>query len=300
MEQDMPRRLMRFYRGKQAPPQQKDNPQEAYNQNQEPGFYSEESNEEENNYFEGEKKVYNDKRNALDKIPSMDYEDLDEKNANEIRKYEQKNAESQLALKEIEKFKKENKRMPTKEETEKIAENLFTQLKENPINYSGIKENEDNPVSNQRLSPSQRRLERIAGKQEGNIQNAANKTQNIGQGLVQPQMQQEQNINQDLNVKDLFAEERSTKNKKDDEFDLGLDEEDDSSNSIAHEGKGPESIEDIEEISMDEGLESCPNCKKSADKVIYCSKCGFAFCKSCAKKQGNESFCPKCSNKIKV
>lgn len=296
----MPRRLMRFYRGKQAPPQQKDNPQEAYNQNQEPGFYSEESNEEENNYFEGEKKVYNDKRNALDKIPSMDYEDLDEKNANEIRKYEQKNAESQLALKEIEKFKKENKRMPTKEETEKIAENLFTQLKENPINYSGIKENEDNPVSNQRLSPSQRRLERIAGKQEGNIQNAANKTQNIGQGLVQPQMQQEQNINQDLNVKDLFAEERSTKNKKDDEFDLGLDEEDDSSNSIAHEGKGPESIEDIEEISMDEGLESCPNCKKSADKVIYCSKCGFAFCKSCAKKQGNESFCPKCSNKIKV
>ena len=43
---------------------------------------------------------------------------------------------------------------------------------------------------------------------------------------------------------------------------------------------------------------ACPSCKEPADKVIYCSKCGNAFCNKCGTKNG-ELACPKCGTRVK-
>jgi hypothetical protein len=185
--------------------------------------------------------------------------------------------------------------MPTKQETEKIAETLYTQLKDNPVDYSSVGGEAQEP-SPQRMSPSQRRMQRANARQDpGKMQQGFTSTQSGTQNIGQFSTPSEE-----MNVKDLLSEESEKKSKKGDDFDLGMGEDLENSQS-ANEGSGPESIEDIGEVNLDENSESCPNCKKPTDKVIYCPKCGFAFCKSCAKLVlGNEVTCPKCGNKTKV
>jgi len=273
---NVPRRLARFYRNGESPEQ-------ASVQNWQP-------------QANGQKEVLKEDpfapngRPLLQEIPSMGYEDLNNKNYEEIREVEQTNMEQKLALQEIEKFKRENNRMPTQKESDSIAETIFSQLKNSDMNAlypeSAIP-GENTPTQNQRGHRG-RRGERSETPAQQNIP-----SQQIGIPTQQPI--QNQSIN---DVKDLFGEMgiKKEKKKSEDDFDLGLDGEMGSSGE--DEISSIEDSGDIEDLSLGDKSD-CPYCKKETDHIVYCPKCGTAFCEKCGKKQGNEYTCPKCGTKTK-
>lgn len=251
MAERVPRRMKRFYR-------QQDQPQ-TDNEN-----YSSENYSEKEDYL-----------NTESHLPSMDYEDLeiDEKNYQEIKKIEQMNLEEKLTLLEVQKFKKEKKRLPNKEEAEQIADNLYTQFK----NSEETATKEESP----RSSRERRRRERT--KHEKNEESA-----DIPEEINVPQ----EPINTNANIKDLFSDtETIGKKKKGDDFDLGIDLD------ASEENDDLDELKEIKTLTGDE----CPNCEQEHEKTIYCSSCGTAYCEKCAKgKDANGYACPKCGTKNKA
>jgi len=270
MDQTVPRRLARFYRNQNQtqPPEDYSNPplKEDYSQNK----------------FEYTQK---DKQNVFgsnqDKgIPSMDYDDvnleLDKRNLEEIKKLQEKNLVEKLALDEVEKFKVQNKRMPNSKEEEQIAENLYNQLKTNSINTS-------DQTSSRRRNKKEKTLE------------SQNTVKEFEDTPIKP-LPTNYDDSQVTGVKDLFGEdnEKQSKSGEKDEFDISigdLNEENDSNKE--------EDIDTIDDTN-DEEKSTCPNCKKQTEKIIYCSKCGTAFCINCAKTQENDKLCPKCKTRVKI
>jgi hypothetical protein len=174
----MPRRMKRFYRNKDSENEEyEDYDSEYYGQGR------------------GEDK-YN---SPISKLPGMDYEDIDKKNENEIKKMEQMNLEEKLALMEVEKFKKEKKRLPNKKEAEGIADNLYEQFKNKDM---GELEEEN-----------KKRGRRDRGRR--NRQNRDKKEEEFEETPINNPIE-----TGDDNIKDLFAGEG--KNKKN-ELDLNLD-----------------------------------------------------------------------------
>jgi hypothetical protein len=258
MTKKIPRRMKRFQR-------QNDYPNENYGTN--------ESEKKTNDYSET-------------KLPTMKYEDVDmsEKNYEEMKKIEQMNLEEKLALLEVKKFKKQNKRLPNKEESEKMADSLYTQFKNNPEmleeknDYDSEKydesENDDSRKSRRRRRRPERKTRRSKKEEYEPIQEP------VITG----------------NIKDMFETETKQNSK---EFDIGLDLENDNelSNIDSKNNSNDEEIKSIEDFDN----ENCPNCGKQTEKIIYCSKCGTAYCKNCSKEnKGKETTCPKCGTKNKI
>lgn len=270
MEQNVPRRLARFYRSQNAPQQQQDS--YSLNESQEG-----QSQKEHIHNKKGEQDNYLEEPKGL---PTMDYSDVnleaDKKNVDELQKIQQKNLVEKLALEEITKFKTQNNRMPNSKEEEQIAENLFKQLKDEP--------------SDSTHESGSRRANRRAGRETEN-KGANNITQQN-----EPSSTSEEPISQTTNVKDLFTDEENiNQGKEKDEFDMGLG---DINESDSENAKETDDIEDLEETDL-EDKKICPNCKKQTEKIVYCSKCGTAFCSNCAKVVGTDKVCPKCQTKIK-
>lgn len=248
----IPRRMQRFYRK---------NDNENYENND---YYGKEHS---NN-----KESFSEYDNAH--LPTMEYEDvkIDEKNYQKIKEIEQMNLEQKLTLLEVEKFKKQNKRLPNEKETEKMADTLYLQFKNNPEMLSNQEEKEDKKVRSRR---ERRRQDRK--KEEKEEVNETITNEPIVNG----------------NIKELFSSNNDKKVKN--EFDLGLDLGDESELEEMDHIKN----DDIEEIK-EFGEESCPSCGKKTDKIIYCSKCGNAYCKNCSENIGKETVCPKCKTKNKI
>jgi hypothetical protein len=306
----VPRRVQRFYRNNSAPQPEND-------------YQTEEQKQEEYDSPTG--------RPILQTIPGMDYQDIeiDKKNMEEIKKIEQKNMEEKLALDQIERFKKENKRLPTKQESDQIAETLYTQLKnsddeevseemKNPLRHEYIEG--ENEASGQGESRRSRRMARIKGKELlENTQKLSVQEQRAKQREIEKQErllaqqkkhpQQTAQVSQEYapiqpsseiaDVKSLLEEdlglEEKGKNKKkgEDEFDLGMDDE------VNEEATVNNDSDNIDDLALDE--EECPNCKKDTSKIIYCPKCGTAYCSNCGKKDvTNQYICPKCGAKTKA
>lgn len=199
-EEKVPRRLKRFYR-----------PQNEKNYN---------SNFNDLNYS---------KNDDYSRIPSMDYEDIDEKNLKEIEKIEQKNLEEKLATLEIEKFKKENKRMPNKNEQEQLANSLYEQFKNNPIKIS-----QDYDEESEIITPRERYKNRYKRNRENN------ESQEIKNELPQENIGE---IEQKGDIKSLFEDVSDDQGKKQkNDFDLGLNFEDDI-------GLGDD-LEELEDFSL--------------------------------------------------
>ncbi|MFA5126361.1 MAG: hypothetical protein WC462_05165, partial [archaeon] len=93
MPENVPRRMMRFYRN------------------------AEQKQLDEDKEYGKEDFVAPNGRPILSEIPSMSYEDLelDKKNYEELKKIHEKNLEEKLALSEVENFKNRHNRLPTKE-----------------------------------------------------------------------------------------------------------------------------------------------------------------------------------------
>ena len=254
-DKNVPRRMRRFYR----PSEQTQSGNNNY------------SREATDNYYGN--------------IPSMEYEDLSkhisDENKKEISRLEKTDLEQKLALFEVEKFKKQNKRLPNKQESQQIADNLYSQFKESDALSSKSSQRENRRNREERMPPSKRRrMQR--------------------EGFMREQEAADDAIIPKGNIKDLFASGsevgKSSGKSFEDEFKLDVGGEEKSNEDMNE----LESFDDNDEFSLG-GLEekgSCPNCNKKTDKIIYCSKCGAAFCKSCGTKKG-ETICPKCGVTIK-
>ena len=271
-QENMPRRLARFYR-KQNNQSQAGYNNYNYSYNEPPQQSRRSQKTEEENYLNPSN------TNTLKGIPTMDYEDvdleLDRKNREEIQRIREKNMVEKLALEEIEKFKIQNKRMPNQKEEEQIAENLFKQLK-------------DNPEQSQNQRTQRRRGRNINSKETTNTpKEDFENIESMGTDGTDSFAGNE--------IKDLFKEDTTNTKSQKDEFDLGIGD-------LSEEGfnsKDTDELDSIKDFSL-EDESSCPNCKKQNEKIIYCSKCGTAFCLNCAKTNGNETSCPKCGTKIKI
>ena len=212
MRDTVPRRLKRFYRDKDSP--------QGENQKY--------TNDDE------EKETFTDpKEDFSGKIPTMEYEDVSDKNYDAIKKVEQQTLEEKLALLEVEKFKGEKKRLPTNNDSDVLANNLFEQFKNNPdMEDVGNTANdiETNGKDNRRGRRGRRR-ERHDKKGQVEKENPIADTQ--GEAPNE-------------NIKDLFDNKEGESNEKidKDEFDVDLKGDE-------GEAEGDD-LKELEDFSIDE------------------------------------------------
>ena len=134
----VPRRMKRFYREAHEEKQAIEQEYGDYNEptsrfeRHKPTYDDEYSGSLESAFEKVDTLPAGQEKKTLGGLPSMDYEDLnlDEKNEKELKKIGESEMEEKLSLFEIERFKKENKRLPNKDEEGMLAENVFEQMKQ--------------------------------------------------------------------------------------------------------------------------------------------------------------------------
>ena len=237
MSERVPRRLQRFYR-------EKNSKQGADERGDEFSDYQNNKKFEENNLPEEE----------ITHIPSMNYEDVDEKNLNEIKKVEQQNLAQKLATLEVKKFKEKNNRLPNKRESEQLASSLLKQLDENSLDGDGefSFHGSDGRDINQQITGRQRRHGRHRETQveEKETRRRGRDKQNK-RGTEKEAFVQEDAPTAKRNIKDLFGEDDETDSSEEkDTFDLddNLDEEDDSSPSEFDDDNDSD-LDELEELA---------------------------------------------------
>ena len=189
----------------------------------------------------------------------------------------------QLALGEVEKFKKRHKRLPKKKEYDKIAESIYKQLKDDDRRKKLL----ERPDKKRKKKAKKGRPGKGGGKQSKLKADAFAQLKNAAQGLDSKGAAAKEM--EGMSVEDLFGKE--TKGKKavsGDEFSLdgisGLDSAAGEDSKAAEKG-------------------GCPNCGNQTEDVIFCPECGTAFCEKCAKKiektgKATKVTCPKCKKRV--
>jgi len=197
----------------------------------------------------------------------------------------------QLALDEVEKFKEKNQRLPKKEEYDRIAESIYSQLKDQ-AQRKKLMERYERKMQKQKEKDARhgrkgRKAKGIPGEEipaELDERNPAfDELKETSQNLSQKDIK-------DMSVEDLFGESKDGKvetgsTSVDDEFSL-------------------EGMSDLDSGPEAQAKNTCPKCKAPTDKVIYCPGCGAAFCEKCAlhvEQIGavKTLTCPECSKKVK-
>jgi len=211
-----------------------------------------------------------------------------------------------LALDEVKRFKEEHKRLPKKEEYDRIAESIYAQLKDEEQRKKAVERLERK--TGKRLLPSERaksrrKRERPSDKEylEDKKKSAFADMQEAARGIERPGIDRpgikeagidETKPNKEiggLEVEDLFGE------KKQKEESLGKG---------AEEAFSLGNLEDFEGGLKEDQQQKCPKCHNPTDEVIFCPECGAAFCENCAKKvermgKSRTIVCPECKFKIK-
>ncbi|MDD5148822.1 MAG: hypothetical protein PHH08_05155 [Candidatus ainarchaeum sp.] len=226
--------------------------------------------------------------------------DIRELIAEDITAQEKKSRHMEIAVTKVNEFRAKHKRLPTPDEYDQIAENIYSQLKDQEASgrlsssrradikrIPGIQQPAEKPAVEQ-AQPQRRgrtKAERAAlrGPSEGGFSQA-------------PAQQEKQKENlKGLEIKD-FLKEDSDELK---EFKEGGEEE------PLEEDSGEEGNFDLSGLGKEESPdeEKCPNCKRTAEEVLFCPECGAGFCEQCAKTEriGSEKkiVCPKCGKTIK-
>ncbi|MEK6972423.1 MAG: hypothetical protein AABW72_00045 [archaeon] len=239
--------------------------------------------------------------------PKKTAEDNSEEIIDALGKKSEEEVHEELAKQELGKFKEKFKRMPISEEDyNAIAESIFEQIQlkgegqafgelkpevkqdSKELKFGGTKTEEDK---------QSRKIRRRGRQAEEEL-------------TEKPAAIAEEEPEERGSVSDLFGEKKKSKKKSSSELEE-LSEDDESEDDL--EGSDEEGIDDLGSLdeeadnssleNIDEDNESCPNCEKPTEEVIYCSSCGAAFCDSCAKSK--EKFpdkvkyvCPHCGAKI--
>jgi len=207
MSERVPRRLKRFYRDKDK---------QAAMDREEFGDYEDTS-------FRGKNDVTEEE--IVTHIPDMSYEDIDNKNLKDINKIEKQNLEQKIATLEVKKFKKENKRLPNRHESEQLAGSLFKQFQENPVDDNGefsYEGNGDEEISDRRGRHRNRRAQKDASEEKEHRHGRRGRKQK--EEIASPDNDVSSTQAQG-NIKDLMGGDDSGANSKEkagSEFDLGL------------------------------------------------------------------------------
>lgn len=198
--------------------------------------------------------------------------------------------EIELAKKELQKFRKQFKREPTEKEYDVIASNIYEQLKKEGESGEGKGRTGKSKEDGEEMpSWKRRKMEREGekegkkkgekgGKKKGSIRRRGRgKKEEAGEEEMEGEVAEEKT----LKVKELLGE--------------------DEGGDVAALGGEEDGLESI--AGLDEGKKQpCPKCGKEVEKVIYCSKCGEAYCKNCNKKKEEVGgkiiyYCPECNTK---
>jgi len=218
----------------------------------------------------------------------------------EERKEVSKEITMQLALEEVEKFKVTHKRLPKKAEYDKIAESIYSQLRDKEQRKKAAERFDRKSPGAKKTSKERRSHGR---KKTGGSQTlkesafAELKSAAMGETAIPDS----KHGIADLSVADIFGTEKETGKKPrknmEDEFSLsGLE---------GTAGKEDEfSLGGLSDLEQGKGEGKCPNCKAPTEDIVFCPECGTAFCDKCAKNLevlGKTKIytCPSCDKKIK-
>ncbi len=182
-----------------------------------------------------------------------------------------------LALKEVKRFKETHKRLPTKEEYDEIAENIYSQLK-------GEREKE-------RVERRGARVKKHTGRDRRKGKKDEKEEELPKEPVPKPAIGTAADI-KGMDIADLFGEGKKKSKVGEGELE-GLSDFGGEEDEFSMEGFGDEK----------EKKEGCPNCKKPTELIIYCPECGAAYCPACAKKIEKAAgktkyYCPKCGKPI--
>ena len=237
---------------------------------------------------------------------------------------------TKLAFGEMQRFKREHDRLPTRQEIDQIADAIYRQIKQEssePLQNAGHprhsfleerrqrRQSFDQPNaqgqppaakndSGEGLSPAElrrkSRLDRRRKKTEEEVEPQA------GLGPLEEGLPKQEKMETELagmKVSDLLSEEKAQQKNislgADDLFgdsDLG-----DLEKELASLEGGAGSVSK----EIEAGNARCPNCKTRAEDILFCPECGAAFCSHCAKKVENQTdftnfTCPKCNSAFKA
>ncbi len=201
---------------------------------------------------------------------------------------EVKEKSTEIAVKEVDKFVNENKRYPSKEEIDKIAESVFEQLKKE-LNEEQEKRFEDdidleflkNERQQARRRPSRREKSKVENKSQEKIEEQPEEEQTAA--IVLPEKEEEEEIGYSENIEKIAGIEEVASL----EDDLSIEDD----------------FDNVEK-EMEEKHGVCPRCKSKTDEIIFCPNCGEAFCNHCAKAietlpEGIKYTCPNCQAMFK-
>jgi len=224
-----------------------------------------------------------------------------------------------MAVDEVDSFKERHSRYPKEDEIEVISKNIFAQLKEDLKKQDNITDElqldlpqeEDKKGGSERSLLEERKLRRNL--RENQVKQPEKKevpVQKKEEPKQAPKKEEEPEEIEELeNTKStasLFSDDLGEMNlDKIDENDESLKElaSIDELSSLETDLEGEEDIDLIDkEIETPNSV--CPTCKNKTEQLVYCPKCGTAFCNHCAKgilvqEQSVKYTCPKCGEEFK-
>jgi len=227
---------------------------------------------------------------------------------------EVKETSTEIAINEVDKFKKRNDRYPKdNSEIEEISKNVFDQLKtdleEKKIEKEKISENmeldfgetqeeagteKESFLEKRKAKRSERTEKRRQYKDKKEIDAS---DEGKEEPVVTEPMAMKENPDE---IEDLFGEKDKRKQSERGELKklAGIDELESLSGDL-----GDDEF-DLIEKETETTQNNCPFCNSKTKELIYCPNCGQAFCDHCAKAVEvlNDSVkytCPKCKNEFK-
>ncbi len=296
-ENDVPRRLKRFYRkGEQVPMEARGESRERTIRTVEKAPEKEDSGLEkiasedliEREYIQKRENISKKKAISLEKsieeVPSEDeISDSLAKQASDDKKDRAK----EIAVEEIERFKDRHKRLPMRTEYDQLVENIFSQIQdEERKNKGAVEEEKKKGLEEKHLERKDRRKDRKRRGEEEEEKKTDEKP---------PEENTTTTTIQGLDIKEILNLDTESGGKGgEDEFDLSKDLD------IESGGEEDFKITPIE----DEKTVQCDNCKKRVERKFFCPDCGTQFCEKCAKKVAKvgdklEVECPSCGKKMK-
>ena len=231
---------------------------------------------------------------------------------------EVKERSTEIAIKEIDRFKEANSRYPGKQELDVISENVFEQLRreievgkaemQRQAKAQGLAdEGEIGAAGQGGKSFLEARRERRKGRavsapaEKGGRRRRRHGEEDEGlepmQEMEEPPTAAAGDAGAGLEAMEEFAGDEIPEDEDSANVQklAGIDELANLEESLGDADDDSDSVE--KEIDSD--LNVCPRCGTRADELLYCPSCGEAFCDHCAKAvdtQGNtvKYTCPKC------
>jgi predicted RNA-binding Zn-ribbon protein involved in translation (DUF1610 family) len=221
---------------------------------------------------------------------------------------ELKERSTQIAITKVDEFVKQNNRYPNKDEINKMAENVYELLKKELESDKEEKNKfEDDIDLGEFEKPEagknllEKRKEERKKRKEENVEQEKQKETEL------EQVEDDEKIEDIPNTDDLEEDSEIEKSPETEPEDIDtenvqklaeIDELSSLEDNLSEDGF------DMVDKEIETGLNICPRCGNKSEELIYCPKCGEAFCDHCAKSvevqaESLKYTCPKCGTEFK-